>query len=599
RFNRFANDPDWHIDYNEEVQILEVTKPKDANYQGKFFLRNDNEVNLGNTFSSENTIQVSSYITYKNDDTYRRYVDWSVSYREEGQDEFSASCDWLQCSFDKDDNSPVKNVTFTVGSDYEEFTIDAKLKAAKEEGSSGAPYDLANPEGSGTTNTANCYMIAAPGWYMFPLVYGNAIQDGITNEDSYRKYAGDTAKNILPVFKNHLGNEIEYPYINDNDGCTANRAYLLWEDEKSLVTDIEYVANAYGGKGGVKFYVSQANIKQGNAVIAVEDINKLVMWSWHIWVTRFDFEKIITVTGHGTSGKFGFMPVNLGWCSGHDDKIRYYKGRECEVKFTAGDMEQIVKIRQYPHTTFPLGNNTYYQWGRKDPFVGTNLNWANKDRYDAAGTLIPSWVNPPRLFDDAAGADDTKRITTRGVLDQLIKNPGTWHNPPRDTTNGKPYVSKNKTYANLWGCKDKDDCIPVKTVYDPCPAGYQVCHYNAFTGFTATGDNTSAANERYDVIDDNIPEELRNDSLYEFYTDTTKLQSIIFPMTGYRDWDSYAGIYNYGSIGDSWSAVNESDNNSYFLKFQRGVFIRPKDFFYSCDGFPVRPCAISDPSVRM
>ena len=35
-------------------------------------------------------------------------------------------------------------------------------------------------------NTANSYVISAPGVYMFPLVYGNAIKDGATNASAYK-----------------------------------------------------------------------------------------------------------------------------------------------------------------------------------------------------------------------------------------------------------------------------------------------------------------------------------------------------------------------------------------------------------------------------
>ena len=51
-----------------------------------------------------------------------------------------------------------------------------ELKNAQALGSNGAPYNLSNSTGAATVeNTANSYVISAPGVYMFPLVYGNAI----------------------------------------------------------------------------------------------------------------------------------------------------------------------------------------------------------------------------------------------------------------------------------------------------------------------------------------------------------------------------------------------------------------------------------------
>lgn len=134
---------------------------------------------------------------------------------------------------------------------------------------------------------------------------------------------------------------------------------------------------------------------------------------------------------------------------------------------------------------------------------------------------------------------------------------------------------------------------------------------DAFTGFTTTGDNTNTPFEWYDVQVANIADYDQNidacgkngiysKGLYEFYTNPDKLQSIIFPETGYRDWNDWANAYqaNIGEpIGYSWTAgnVNGDDNASYNFEFARkdaqgGSYIRPKNTFYPCDGFPIRPC---------
>lgn len=249
------------------------------------------------------------------------------------------------------------------------------------------------------------------------------------------------------------------------------------------------------------------------------------------------------------------------------------------------------------------GNNVYYQWGRKDPFIGTNANYANKVGYVEGGGYYSAWAgaNPPRLTDDSADSLAVNRITTRNALHLLIQNPGKWHNPPRkEGTDGNLWASDNETYANLWeGRRGVETNAPtLKTVYDPCPVGYQVSHYNAFTGFTTTGDNTNISTEWYDVLTENVADGNPTEQLYEFYTSPEKCQSIIFPESGYRDWDSYAGVYHFGDIGYIWAAGNykNDDNNSYNFKFSRkdipngNSYVRPKNRFYPCDGFPVRPC---------
>lgn len=616
-FKRFANDPDWHIDL---VRYFEVTQPKDVNYKGEFFTPDYSYGNLGYNFSKHNTVTVTS-VEETVQTGEKNELEWKIFYKDlsKGETDFTATkCDWLETTIGGPNANFERKVTFEAKSDYEEIDIDEKLRKATVQGTSTSPKNLAN-EG-GITNaydiecTANCYMVGAPGWYSFPLVYGNALHNGQTNANAYT-YSGSPAENILSVFVNHLDNPITDPYIKKNDGCTPQSAALVWQDERDLVTNISYDATLYGGMGGIKFQVDQANIKQGNAVIAIKDINNVVMWSWHIWVTRFDFEKTIMVTGHDETRKFELMPVNLGWCSDHGDKIKYYKERECEIKFVAGDMERIIKIKQHPHTALPRGNNPYYQWGRKDPFIGTNMNFGNKPRWDGEGKYYSegSENNPPRLTRDDKGTTlyDEERLTTRQALGTLIKNPDKWHNPPRvdnggfDWEGNPTYNSDNKTYDNLWQGRTgiNFDDISLKTVYDPCPVGYQLSSVNTFRGFTENGegvlsDGYQTLHQDFGVPLNAIPVDNPKENLFEFYTDKSKLQSIIFPETGYRDWDSFAGIYHFPYVGYIWLAGNirNDDNKAYDFMYSRNhtdwenkSFVRPKDSFYPCDGFPIRP----------
>ena len=111
----------------------------------------------------------------------------------------------------------------------------------------------------------------------------------------------------------------------------------------------------------------------------------------------------------------------------------------------------------------------------------------------------------------ASTTPDGDRYTTRGAIDAgvLIQNPQKWHNPRRKQNlvpGGYPYLSDNEIYRNLWqGRIEVQPGSPsLKTVYDPCPVGYQVPHYTAVSGFTTTGDNTNTPFEWYDVRVENI-----------------------------------------------------------------------------------------------
>lgn len=649
KFKNFANDVDWHIEYKD--QVLEVTEPKVMNYQGKVFIPDYSWPNRGHEFSDKNTVTVTSYI----EENEKIKMDFKIMYRDSGKTEFSDTSEWLEAIEEDGDVPYEKKVGFKVKEAYlkpdEVIDINDKLKNATPKGTKEAPWNLANPNGSaGIVCTANCYMIDAPGWYIFPLVYGNAIHDGKDNKNSYESTA-DADDNILSKFRNHLDKPITSPYIEKNEGCKPQHAYLVWQDAQYMLrpaftddTDPNeiakaptYIAGAYNVSidgvnteiGGIRFYVEPTKIKQGNAMIAVSDQKPTVIdagagtfklppaiWSWHIWVTRLDVEerdKTIEVTAHDANRKFEFMPMNLGWCSEDGEKIKYYKERECEILFTSGSKTETIKIVKKSHIAFTRGDNPYYQWGRKDPFIAADGNtWHNKPRWNYIG-----WqdTNNPPLLTGYSSEFDKDRPTTREALGTLIQRPDTWHNPPRlwtqvdAITNKWQYVSQNKTYANLWEGRPGTDpnAEILKTVYDPCPVGYQVSHYNAFTGFTTTGDNTSYYPEWYDVRIKNIADYdeatdqcgengIYSDNLYEFYTSPEKYQSIIFPQSGYRDWDDMVNTYHFNKIGYVWSAgnVKNDDNNSYNFEFSRldedgYSYIRPKNTFYPCDGFPVRP----------
>ena len=183
-------------------------------------------------------------------------------------------------------------VSVQTGTDTSPHTT--ALQNATAKGTADTPYNLSNQTDGGPTdeNTANCYVVSAPGYYSFPLVYGNALKNRSTNESAYK--TGNTGSNILSNFINHTGAGISDPYIANNNGCTPAKAELVWQDVMDLVTDIKYNAGSNGGN--ISFKVDRFSIQQGNAVIAIKDASNNVLWSWHIWVTDENIDNVIEVT---------------------------------------------------------------------------------------------------------------------------------------------------------------------------------------------------------------------------------------------------------------------------------------------------------------
>ena len=343
------------------------------------------------------------------------------------------------------------------------------LRDAKQKGSWGSPYDLSmyNYKGeSQTMNTANSYLISAPGYYKIPLVYGNAIKNGRNNTHSYQ--TANSGEYILQKFKDHAGADITSPYINvQNSSNPATQASIVWADQSDIVDGLS-VTNA-GAKSYVNFHVPANKIKNGNAVIAVKNASGTIMWSWHLW---FDHKEVLeTVKCTNFQKKdYNFTKQTLGFAYRRWDGSTYDKKRMVKVKFeqtvgqkTSGKQHATITIEQEPGSVKWL-SSTLYQFGRKDAFPGTD------------NTRDGSF--------NKNGGDNMS--VTNG-----IQHPETFY------TYGSTWESGYNQY-NLWSMDNTttgyNDIAVIKTIYDPCPAGFHMPASNAFTGFTTNGQNDGPMN---------------------------------------------------------------------------------------------------------
>lgn len=191
---------------------------------------------------------------------------------------------------------------------------DADLRAANPKGDPDSPYDLSTEGGTLSETTANCYVVNAPGTYMLPLVYGNAIVDGKHNSGAYDK---DTK------FVDYKGNHINSPYLPTPDDAT-----LVWSDGFYMFKDVKLSAD----KKYLIFTIDPDYIQQANAVVAVRDAGDNIMWSWHIWVTEHKINETIDYRAYqNESTTYSIMPCNLGWVDG---KRVFYNPRELDFEFT-------------------------------------------------------------------------------------------------------------------------------------------------------------------------------------------------------------------------------------------------------------------------
>ena len=447
------------------------------------------------------------------------------------------------------------------------------LKDATALGSASAPYDLSLHNVQGATiarSTANSYLISAPGHYRIPLVYGNAIENGATNANSYISHAPTGTPNeqfVLRNFKDHAGNDIDNPWIEKTNGGAnsgVNGAEVVWADAADLVhsPSITHV----GGEGFLDFEVTAADIQSGNAVVAVtkgSGASKTVLWSWHLWFAPKDALDKIKVTNHQNKDYY-FTKEALGWKPTQWSRSTYSSARTVKVKveqtvaYNGTKQEAVINITQNPGNV-NQGATTLYQFGRKDAFPGVYAS------------------------DLAANSHFTENAGDNMSITNGIQHPDNFY------TYGSSWSSAPPTgysYYNLWSADNTttgfNDNHVVKTVYDPSPVGFKMPASNAFTGFTANGQNNGTMN----VDGTDNPQTYQNNFGHNFWTNSSKTATINFPASGSRS--SYGGsLYSVGYLGYYWSAVPGNTFSGCNLYFYPG-YVSPLTYNTRTFGFAAR-----------
>ncbi|MBO6124614.1 MAG: fimbrillin family protein [Bacteroidaceae bacterium] len=489
---------------------------------------------------------------------------------------------------------------------------DEVLRRSAHVGTNDEPYDLSMYDLKGNRRsamtTANCYVVNAPGVYMLPLVYGNAIKNGIANINAYHTSVTTAVSGsaILQNFKDHKGNGIygsgsgtsnaastslsvnKDPYIWSH--YTPNSPIMVWQDTPSLITNLRLSSD----KHYLIFDINETNvvngstiqtIRQGNAVIGVLDSEGYIMWSWHIWVTDEDMSKTVLVTNH-TGKPFFFMAGTVGWVSANSGATTY-ANREVtvNVRQTNGTKQASVKIVQNGGSEDTGGNregrNTYYQWGRKDPMkpsLGTSGN-TEITAYDYSTYAKGEGGNTD--FRNSSG-------TNTGSIALSIQNPHILYR------SGAIWYALDPRYENLWSANNNvvgttGDALNtvVKTIYDPSPAGYKVPEGDAFTGFTITG-SVSTNTSEFHVWGS------FNKGWY-FYSDNGGGDTFFFPASGLR---RFNGDLSYcGTEGHYWNAIPSTDTNgcgnlvftSAYMNPINGSTNNNKDGWYRGHAESIRP----------
>lgn len=287
--------------------------------------------------------------------------------------------------------------------------------------------------------TANCYEVHAAGSYSFDIT-------------PYTTTVGT------------------YPYQNKiNQGLpTPRSAAMLWSDVSSThVTNVSVARDATHDTYSLTFTTDGS---AGNAVIAIYNTtdptasNAKILWSYHIWVSdRTDASNqlwgvVNTTNNTHVVDRYEMMGRNLGATSNNIPSAE----------------------NGYDNSSYGL----HYQWGRKDPFVGsaTYNTTVQKTIYSPAGvTSVSKVLTSAAVGTIAYSIQHPMAFIYQDNSQQdwlfAARNHALWGNPnPSTTTN---------FYPRPFG---------VKSIYDPCPEGYQVPPQDAFSGIVRSNSITVNGN---------------------------------------------------------------------------------------------------------
>lgn len=310
-----------------------------------------------------------------------------------------------------------------------------------------------------------------------------------------------------------------FPTVKGNSTVSVGpvaSAVVLWESFGTSVTPSvgDLIKSVSYANGTITFQTADA-FKEGNAVIAAVDASGTILWSWHIWLTD-EPQGQVYYNNAGT-----MMDRNLGATSA-----------------TPGDVGALGLL---------------YQWGRKDPFLGSSSISSN-----AMAKSTITWPSP------------VSTNSSRGKVSYVTANPTTfvsassspydWHYSSRDNT--------------LWTTSDK-----TKSIYDPCPAGWRVPDGGSNGVWSKAKGSSSYFSNTYSSTNEGM----------NFSGKFGSASTIWYPASGRRE--SLDGSLRYvGGSVSCWSAspVGGSSNGAYILNFYDDGCVETSNYGGRSYGFSVR-----------
>ena len=319
---------------------------------------------------------------------------------------------------------------------------------------------------------------------------GNEGGEG-DGEDDAKTYTDLSAAGTANCYLVQQAGDYKFKAVIGNTDATVGNVKsveVLWEsfgtDEMpnvgNLISSVSY-------KNGYIRFSTPENFRDGNAVIAAKNSKGTILWSWHIWCAEEGWQEQVYYNDAGT-----MMDRNLGATSA-----------------TPGEVGALGLM---------------YQWGRKDPFLGSSS--------------ISS--------DVLAVSTGTWNITSGGSIANAEANPMTFY-----TDMKLPNGSWEST----------------KTVYDPCPAGWRVPEGGGDGVWAKAFGSSNSVSMSYDSKNRGI----------NFTGAYGEAETIWYPASGFRS--GHSGSLSTVANGYYWSASpSDSYGRAYYLHISNTGNVYPSNY---------------------
>lgn len=344
------------------------------------------------------------------------------------------------------------------------------------------------------------------------------VMDDVPNFPDGDSFINLSANGTANCYIVNRGGKYKFRLVKGNSDETLDvkSVEVLWESfGTDVAPNVGDLIKSVSYKNGEITFQTADTFKEGNAVIAAKDASGTILWSWHIWLTDQPEEQVY----YNNAGTM--MDRNLGATSA-----------------TPGDVGALGLL---------------YQWGRKDPFLGSS---SISRSVEAESTI--SW--PSAVESDASN----------GTISYATQHPTSFIT--RNSSNRDWYYTGGSNTDNTrWQS--------IKTINDPCPAGWRVPDGGSDGVWAKAGFPSGTVIYSFNSSDSGMT-----------FGASICSPATWYPAAGYRCEDNGGDIRYTGSHGNYWSVSPYGGDmvGISALYFDQGGTVFTSHYSPSASGLSVR-----------